>query len=336
MSQGRQVQPTAEVRHCNSVDSGYCRIVHGLAVSLTIAVFPLIWVGGLVTTYGAGMAVPDWPGTYGWNMFLYPPSTWLYGGFDLMVEHGHRLLGSLAGMLSIALVVAAMRWDQRCWFRRWCVIVLLAVIAQGVLGGLRVRLDERFVALIHGCIAQLFLAMATATAVMSSRWWHAAEPRGGSSASASRRLAIIASALLLLAYAQVVAGAHLRHAAVDTQPGTFMGFVHIHLMLAALVAMTSVTAAVLTGRQQLFGGVKRPAKLILLVIVCQVFLGCGTWLVRYALPWQELSSGLAQYTIRAQGYWESAIVTGHVATGALVISLATMLTLRAWRSRWYP
>ncbi|MEO8269758.1 MAG: cytochrome oxidase assembly protein, partial [Aureliella sp.] len=69
----------------------YNRAVHALAVALTIAVFPLIWVGGLVTTYDAGMAVPDWPGTYGWNMFAYPASTWLFGPFDLLVEHSHRL-----------------------------------------------------------------------------------------------------------------------------------------------------------------------------------------------------------------------------------------------------
>ena len=85
----------------------YSRVVHALAVTLTLAVFPLIWVGGLVTTYDAGMAVPDWPNTYGYNMFAYPASTWLFGPFDLLVEHSHRLLGTVAGLLSIGLVVAA-------------------------------------------------------------------------------------------------------------------------------------------------------------------------------------------------------------------------------------
>ena len=68
------------------------------------ATFPLIWVGGLVTTYDAGMAVPDWPNTYGYNLFLYPWQTWLSGPWDLFIEHGHRLLGALVGMI-----------DDRAW-----------------------------------------------------------------------------------------------------------------------------------------------------------------------------------------------------------------------------
>ncbi len=157
----------------------YSRAVHALAVGLTIAVFPLIWVGGLVTTYDAGMAVPDWPGTYGWNMFAYPASTWLYGPFDLLVEHSHRLLGSLAGFLSIGLVIAAFRYDDRAWFRWWCVGVLLAVIAQGALGGARVVLDQRTFAMIHGCTGPLYFAIATATAVMSSQWWLSPQSTAG-------------------------------------------------------------------------------------------------------------------------------------------------------------
>ena len=75
--------------------------VHRCAILLACTTFPLIWVGGLVTTYDAGMAVPDWPNTYGYNMFLYPPTTWLSGPWDLLIEHGHRLLGSLAGLVAI-------------------------------------------------------------------------------------------------------------------------------------------------------------------------------------------------------------------------------------------
>ena len=110
---------------------------HRLAVLLACTTFPLIWVGGLVTTYDAGMAVPDWPGTYGYNLFLYPWQTWLAGPWDLLIEHGHRLLGALAGLLTIAVVGAAYRWDQRRWLRYLAVIALAAIIAQGCLGGAR-------------------------------------------------------------------------------------------------------------------------------------------------------------------------------------------------------
>ena len=74
---------------------------HRLAVLLVCRDVSLIWVGGLVTTYEAGMAVPDWPSTYGYNLFLYPWQTWLPGPWDLFIEHGHRLLGATVGLLTI-------------------------------------------------------------------------------------------------------------------------------------------------------------------------------------------------------------------------------------------
>jgi cytochrome c oxidase assembly protein subunit 15 len=83
---------------------------------LAFFTFPLIWLGGLVTTQDAGMAVPDWPGTFGYNLWLYPISTWLLGPFDLFVEHGHRLLATFVGLLAICLVgCGGGRWV--CWPR---------------------------------------------------------------------------------------------------------------------------------------------------------------------------------------------------------------------------
>ncbi len=314
---------------------GYSPMVHRLAMILTLSVFPLIWVGGLVTTYGAGMAVPDWPKTYGWNMFLYPPSTWLYGGFDLMVEHGHRLLGSLAGLFAIGLVVAAWIREDRKWFKWWCVFVLLSVIAQGLLGGIRVRLDARTFAMIHGCTGQLFLAIATATAVMSSSWWRSiGNLISPTSLPASKLLAKASAGLLFFAYCQVVAGAQVRHVTGGTEPTAFMGLVHIHLTLAFVVLVASLwVGALVLKNRHLLGGVKWPGVSILFVVFVQICLGIATWIVNYAVPWQELSTELSQYTIQSKGYWESVIVTAHVATGALIISLATLLCLRSWRSR---
>src|SRR6059036_3304883 len=85
---------------------------HRLAVALALVTFPLIWVGGLVTTYDAGMAVPDWPGTYGYNLLRYPWQTWLAGPWDLFIEHGHRLLGATAGFVTIGLLIAAFATNQ--------------------------------------------------------------------------------------------------------------------------------------------------------------------------------------------------------------------------------
>ena len=313
----------------------YSRLVHGLAVALTIAVFPLIWVGGLVTTYDAGMAVPDWPNTYGYNMFAYPATTWLFGPFDLLVEHSHRLLGTIAGFISIGLVVAAFWLEPRSWFRWWAVFVLLAVIAQGALGGVRVLLDQRTFAMIHGCTGPLFFAIATATAVMSSRWWLM---RGQLTFVQSRwstsRTAWTALLLLLASYVQLTIGAQLRHVTGSVSPQLFMAFVHSHLTMAGLVAVLALGLAATTSlRRETPSQVRLPAGLLFGCVILQIALGIATWVVNYALPWQELSESLARYTILAKGYWESIIVTAHMATGSLIISLATVTALRAWRSR---
>ena len=307
----------------------YSRAVHALAVGLTIAVFPLIWVGGLVTTYDAGMAVPDWPGTYGWNMFAYPASTWLYGPFDLLVEHSHRLLGSLAGFLSIGLVIAAFRYDDRAWFRWWCVGVLLAVIAQGALGGARVVLDQRTFAMIHGCTGPLYFAIATATAVMSSQWWLSPQ----STAGATRGVAWLATLLVVVSYSQLILGAQLRHVTAAVSHATFMAFVHTHLTLAGLVTLLALCLVGLAMTSRACAPrIRRPASLLLLVVLAQIGLGIGTWIVNYALPWSETTLTLAGYTIAAKGFWESLIVTAHMATGSLIISLACVVALRAWRT----
>src|SRR5262245_2457852 len=129
---------------------------HRLSVALALVTFPLIWVGGLVTTYDAGMAVPDWPGTYGYNLLLYPWQSWLAAHWDLFIEHGHRLLGATAGLIAIGVVVATFLTDHRRWLRTAACGALALVIFQGFLGGARVLLDQRLVALVHGCIGPLF------------------------------------------------------------------------------------------------------------------------------------------------------------------------------------
>jgi cytochrome c oxidase assembly protein subunit 15 len=312
------------------IAAGYSPMVHRLAVILTISVFPLIWVGGLVTTYDAGMAVPDWPGTYGWNMFAYPASTWLFGPFDLLVEHSHRLLGSLAGLLSIGLVIAAFRSDRRSWFRWWCVGVLLAVIAQGALGGARVVLDQRTFAMIHGCTGPLFFALATATAVMCSRWWLKDSVIEGG--WLGRKFAWAAALLVVASYCQLILGAQLRHVTAAISHTTFMAFVHSHLTLGLLVAaLTLCLAGFAMWRRQNSGWIRRPAGLLAAAVLLQIALGFATWIVNYALPWSESTPALAGYTILSKGYWESLIVTAHMATGSLIISLATVVALRAWR-----
>lgn len=308
---------------------GYSRWVHGFALALTLAVFPLIWVGSLVTTYDAGMAVPDWPTTYGYNMFAYPITTWVYGPFDLLAEHSHRLLGTLAGLLSIGLVISAWMFEPRRWFRWWTVAVLLAVIAQGLLGGMRVRLDARTLAMIHGCTASLFFAMATATAVMSSKFWLRAKEQSWSTGSVARWAATL---LAVISFLQLTVGAQLRHITGAATPQFFAGSVHLHLTLAATIVLLTFVLLASVSRSAAPPTRRCALGLVLLVLV-QVALGIGTWLVNYALPWPEMNAWLAHYTIQAKGYAESMVITAHVATGSLIICFSTVAALGAWRTR---
>src|SRR5438309_334104 len=110
----------------------YNPALHRIALLTAAATFPLIFMGGLVTSKGAGMSVPDWPNSYGYNMFAFPISMWKGGIF---FEHTHRLMGSVVGMLSIVLAVVAWRVEPRRWVRWLTASTLLAVILQGVLGG---------------------------------------------------------------------------------------------------------------------------------------------------------------------------------------------------------
>lgn len=298
------------------------------AWATTICVFPLIWVGGLVTTHDAGMAVPDWPGTYGYNLFLYPVTAWLYGPFDLFIEHGHRLLGSVVGLLSIALCIASWRTETRRWYQWAAIGLLLAVISQGLLGGLRVVLDGRTIAMLHGCGGPMVFAVATFLALSASSDWASARP-----VIPSRGMRWISLALLVSTIVQLILGAQLRHALPDTSPSGFMSLVHLHLTMAAVVTLMILVVAVVgrTGAYRDAREILSPANVLLLLLAVQLCLGFATWIVNYAMPWADLSQGLAKYAISAKGYWESLIVTGHQATGSLMIASSVWLVCRVWR-----
>src|SRR5436853_493431 len=111
------------------------------------------------------MSVPDWPNSYGYNMFLFPPRLWVGG---ILYEHTHRLMGTVVGMLSIVLTIIAWRTERRRWVRWLATSVLGTVIFQGILGGLRVVPGKLDLAIVHACAAQPPLPPVTASQV----WLH--------------------------------------------------------------------------------------------------------------------------------------------------------------------
>ena len=187
----------------------YSPIFHGIALTTVAATLLMIGMGGLVTSHGAGLAVPDWPNSFGYNMFLFPPRLWIGGIF---YEHTHRLMGTVVGLLSIALVIIALLVEQRRWVILLSVGVLGAVIFQGILGGLRVVLLKLDLAVAHACVAQAFLCLVVSLAVVTSRaWLNASDLSNSNKAPAGRSLVRLACIALAVIYLQLIVGACMRH-----------------------------------------------------------------------------------------------------------------------------
>ena len=141
------------------------RPLHWFAVLTALFTFLLLGAGGLVTSHEAGMSVPDWPTSYGYNMFALPIKFWHGGAF---FEHTHRLLASGAGFLTTLLAVWLWLKEPRPWMKWLGVIAFLLVVAQGVLGGLRVTMKMDSLGVFHGVIAQSFFVLTCALALFTS------------------------------------------------------------------------------------------------------------------------------------------------------------------------
>ncbi len=303
------------------------RITTALAWTVVALVWPLIWVGGLVTTYDAGMSVPNWPNTYGYNLLAYPLSTWLLGPFDLLIEHGHRLLAVVVGVVAIALVVAA--WLSRrgpgelnAASRAMAAAVLAGVIAQGALGGARVLLDARTLAMIHGITGPLFFALCVAAAVVIGFRADAIVQ------NRIRSLSIAAGGIALLASLQLFFGAQLRHALPGTTPGFFTRMVELHV-LTALTLWAATPVAWWLARRCDRRSLSRAAGFLVMLTGVQIALGVATWVVHYGFPpLLRFWPGSEGFLVASKSVAGAAITTGHVATGSLVLAVATWIVVR--------
>ncbi len=301
---------------------------HVLAWAVVCVVFPLIWMGGFVTTYKAGMAVPDWPTTYGYNMFLYPLESWLKV-WDVFLEHSHRLVASSVGMLAIALAVVLWLAERRRWIRWLGVIVVAGVCFQGVLGGLRVVADERLLAKIHGCTAPVIFALAASLVTFTSRAWREAFA-GRMGAPALGTFSKLALAVTVAVYLQIVAGAQLRHLVPQEQTFWFAVWVWIHVIVAGLAAC-GVVWIVFQARSGAHSApiVVRRARLLAGLMLVQLLLGAATWVTNYGWPvWFTRYVWTLEYTVVAGGPWQALLTTAHVAVASLV--LVTSLSLTLW------
>lgn len=167
----------------------------------------LIFMGGQVKSHEAGLAVPDWPTTYGENMFTFHYSKWVGGIYH---EHVHRLVASGIGLLTIGLLIGLFIRESRKWVRSLGMLALVAVIAQGLLGGLTViLLLPVWVSVSHGVLAQTFFMITILLAYALSREWHTRETEVAPAESSP----LFKPALMMTAvvYTQLVLGAVMRH-----------------------------------------------------------------------------------------------------------------------------
>jgi cytochrome c oxidase assembly protein subunit 15 len=279
---------------------------HRLACVTAGATVGLIVAGGLVTNTGAALAVPDWPTTFGHNPFLFPWSG-MVGG--VLVEHGHRLLGSLIGFLTVGLAVALSFGDPRRWVRGLGLLAVVLVSVQGLIGGLRVVLLQDMLGLVHGCLAQLFFALLVGIAVVTGRGWRtpAVVPAG------AQRLATPGRLTVAVLYGQIVLGAFTTH-------GTAVWW-HVAGAGITTIVLVGVALAVLRGAPEdpVLVWWARAVKMLLLV---QLLLGVGAFTVRFT-------------SVGVPGGQLAVIVLPvlHRAVGALLFGSAVALALQLGRRR---
>lgn len=310
-------------------------VAHWIACCLVAVTGVLLTFGALVTTYEAAMAVPDWPGTYGHNMFLFPFAEWFFGPWDLFLEHGHRLLGASVGVLSLILAGAVWKTNQSAMVRGLVVAAVFLVVLQGVLGGLRVLLDDKTVAKVHACTGPLFFSVAVAVATLTSRRFQKTQARAETIGAGIPLGGWIASGLLFAAYIQLVAGAQLRHLDPTVGPSTFRWLVLFHLVGAATVAVLSLAAVCESFGFLGTSGTRNVGRRVLsstiLFFVCsQVLLGFGAWIVSWGLPLGLLPDSVASKVpemaavVVARSSLSSLVVTGHVLVGMMILGVSVV------------
>ncbi|HEX3626495.1 MAG TPA: COX15/CtaA family protein [Verrucomicrobiae bacterium] len=196
------------------------RPLRWFAALTAVATFFLLAAGGLVTSNEAGMSVPDWPNSYGYNMFLFPPSKWIGGIF---YEHTHRLWASGVGLMTTILAVWLWWKDSRKWMKWLGVAAFLLVVAQGVLGGLRVVLNMDNLGAVHGVVGQSFFVLMCAIALFTTEFWRKMTTEGKLNIPASLRVLVLTATALM--FFQLILGATMRaqHAglSINTFPSAY-------------------------------------------------------------------------------------------------------------------
>lgn len=290
-------------------DARYRPGPHRVALAAAACTLPLLFLGGSVTSYGVGMAVPDWPTTFGANMFLY--NFW-HAPFGVRVEHAHRLYGAFVGLATIVLTVWFLAFEPRRSMKALGVLALAAVIVQGIMGGFRVNQISTFLAAVHGCFGQAFFGLMVTLCVLTSRKWIEAKPQQPD--PASFRLWTVL--MVVLVYGQVVVGAWFRH----YKSLTALGW---HIVAAiAVLGFAHATAARVARRSEQFPDLRTSALALGVLATLQVALGVLALALMLPLGGNP----------RTPTLWQAMMRTAHQTNGALLLAASIVLALRAFRA----
>ena len=280
--------------------------VHRFAVLTAVATFALILAGALVTSTGSGLAVPDWPTTFGYNMFLYPLSR-MTGG--IFYEHSHRLIGTVVGLLTIVLAIVLWVKEKRTWLKWLGVIAIGGVIVQGVLGGLRVIMLQQTLAIVHAGFAQAFFALTVSIALFTSQEWIGQSREiSVTDTGQLRRLCVITT---VFTYLQLIFGAVLTHT------GTRLD---AHLFFAALIVVHVILLTVRIMR----GYADQPK------FVYPVILLCGLLVLQLILGGMAYMSRFTMFGIALPSFGIVSLIF-HRITGTVMFAICLVLTLRTYR-----
>jgi cytochrome c oxidase assembly protein subunit 15 len=296
--------------------------------------------------------VPDWPNTYGYNMFLFPVSKWMGGIF---YEHTHRLLASGIGLLTTVLAVWVWFKDSRKWMRWLGVLAFVLVALQGMLGGLRVTLHMDKLGIVHGALAQLFFVLICALALFTSRWWQnsvaaVCDRRSGENAAVADRryknLRWLVLATTLLIFGQLIIGATMRHQHAGLAIPDFP------LAYGKIWPDTSASAVVRYNADRIEVISENPItpfqiilQMVHRIVALAIFIGVAAcaqqaWrrlgkkdpLTRLAVFWLALITG--QIALGAWTIWSNKaadVATAHVLVGALSLVTGALWCIIAFR-----
>lgn len=304
---------------------------------MALAFFPLIIIGGWVTSADAGMSVKGWPGSGGAVMILYPLSLMTDG--RVFLEHSHRLFGMLVGLTTLVGMIWILARERRAWVKALVIAIFVLVCVQGLLGGKRVTMDARVLGMLHGLLAQIIFALAMVLAAsFTTAFVHEGPARPHRSAASVRTLAMVTLGAFVIQLAFGAAYRHLGVAADGTPKPGGQHAIYAHagfaIVVALLAAITGFKLKALA--REIAGGMGREAKRVsgglTHGVLAQFVLGWITFAVlmtsdtRGVVPGHEDLHAVPHVPLH-----EQLLATAHQGLGAILFATAALAVVWSWR-----